>query len=108
DSCPSLIGLGASAIGQTRAGYVQNEVPIGRYQQAVTAGRLATVRGYRLTADDRLRAEIIERLMCDLAADVGAIAARHGVDAAALLDGNVRLRALAEEGVAELEGGVVR
>jgi oxygen-independent coproporphyrinogen-3 oxidase len=108
DSCPTLIGLGASAIGQTRAGYVQNEVPIGRYQQAVAAGHLATTRGYRLTADDRLRAEIIERLMCDLAADVGAIAARHGADAAALLDGNARLAALLADGVAERAAGVVR
>jgi oxygen-independent coproporphyrinogen-3 oxidase len=107
DDCPSLIGLGASAIGQTRGGYVQNEVPIGRYQQAVAAGRLATARGYRLTADDRLRGEVIERLMCDLGADVGAIAARHGADAAALLDGNDRLRALVDDGVAEIAGGVV-
>jgi len=108
DSCPTLIGLGASAIGQTRAGYVQNEVPIGRYQQAIAVGHLATTRGYRLTADDRLRAEIIERLMCDLAADVGAIAARHGADAAALLDGNARLAALLADGVAERAAGVVR
>jgi len=108
DACPNLIGLGASAIGQTRAGYVQNEVAIGRYRQAIAAGRLATVRGYRLTADDRLRAEIIERLMCDLGADVAAIAARHGADAAALLAGNARLHALVDEGVAEIDSGVVR
>jgi oxygen-independent coproporphyrinogen-3 oxidase len=108
DTCASLIGLGASAIGQTRSGFVQNEVPVGRYRQAVEAGGLATARGYRLTADDRLRAEIIERLMCDLAADVGAIAARHGTDAAPLLAGNPRLRQLADEGVADIAGSIVR
>ncbi len=107
DSCPTLIGLGASAIGQTRAGFVQNAVPIGRYQQAVAAGGLATARRYLLTADDRLRAEIIERLMCDFSANIGAIAARHGADAAALLENNARLQALVEEGVAEIDRGTV-
>jgi oxygen-independent coproporphyrinogen-3 oxidase len=61
----------------------------------VGAGRLATARGYRLTAEDRLRGEVIERLMCDFEADVPGIAARHGMDPALLLERNVRLEALA-------------
>ncbi|MDX3978419.1 oxygen-independent coproporphyrinogen III oxidase [Shinella sp.] len=107
DACDTLIGFGASAIGRTAEGYVQNEVPPGLYAQRIASGRLATVKGYRLTPEDRLRAEIIERLMCDFRADITTIAARHGFDAAPLLDGNARLAALAEDGAVDIRGGTV-
>lgn len=107
DACATLIGFGASAIGRTSDGYVQNEVPPGLYAQRIASGRLATVKGYRLTAEDRLRAEIIERLMCDFRADITTIAARHGFDAPPLLDGNERLAALAEDGAVDIRGGTV-
>jgi len=107
DACTTLIGFGASSIGRTPDGYIQNEVPPGLYAQRIASGQLATVKGYRLTAEDRLRADIIERLMCDFRADVTAIAARHGFDAAALFEGNGRLAALQEDGAVDVHGGVV-
>jgi oxygen-independent coproporphyrinogen-3 oxidase len=108
DECETLLGFGASAIGRTPHGYVQNEVGLGLYAGSIASGRLATARGYRLTADDRLRAEIIERLMCDFEADVEAICARHGFDPGALLIGNQRLDTLAQDGAVEVAGGIVR
>lgn len=107
DACTTLIGFGASAIGRTPEGYIQNEVPPGLYAQRIASGRLATVKGYRLTAEDRLRAEIIERLMCDFRVDVVTIAARHGFDSAPLVEGNGRLAALKEDGVIDVRGGTV-
>ena len=74
----SLIGFGASAIGRLPQGYVQNEVGDPRLFAAIAAGRLATVKGYALTDDDRLRADIIERIMCDFGVDLDAVCARHG------------------------------
>jgi len=108
DDCETLIGFGASAIGRTRQGYVQNQVGLGFYASSIASGQLATARGYRLTADDRLRAEIIERLMCDFEVDVPAVCARHGYDPAGLLAGNGKLSELAEDGVVDVAGGVVR
>jgi len=107
DACTTLIGFGASSIGRTPEGYVQNEVPPGLYAQRIASGRLATVKGYRITPEDRLRAEIIERLMCDFRADVGTIAGRHGFDAAALIEGNARLAALEQDGAVDIRGGTV-
>ncbi len=107
DACTTLIGFGASAIGRTPEGYVQNEVPPGLYAQRVASGRLATVKGYRLTAEDRLRADIIERLMCDFRVDVAAIAGRHGFEAAPLIEGNARLAALVGDGAIDVRGGTV-
>ncbi|MGD9478459.1 oxygen-independent coproporphyrinogen III oxidase [Shinella sp. G-2] len=107
DACTTLIGFGASAIGRMPDGYIQNEVPPGLYAQRIASGHLATVKGYRLTAEDRLRAEIIERLMCDFRVDAGAIAARRGFEVAPLFEGNVRLAALKEDGAIDIHDGIV-
>ncbi|APG90627.1 oxygen-independent coproporphyrinogen III oxidase [Sinorhizobium americanum] len=108
DACETLIGLGASAIGRMAGGYVQNEVPPGLYAQHIASGRLATVKGYRLTAEDRLRASIIERLMCDFGADVPAIATAHGFDPQLLLQGNTKLAMLEDDGILDNADGVIR
>jgi oxygen-independent coproporphyrinogen-3 oxidase len=108
DNCETLIGFGASAIGRTRQGYVQNQVGLGFYAGSIAGGQLATARGYRLTAEDRLRADIIERLMCDFEVDVPAACCRHAFDAAKLLTGNGKLLELIEDGVVDLAEGVIR
>jgi oxygen-independent coproporphyrinogen-3 oxidase len=99
-----LLGFGASAIGRLPQGYVQNEVGTRAYSQAIASDRLATVKGYALTEDDRLRAEIIERIMCDFGADLGPICARHGATPEAMLNSSPRLRDLVSDGVIELDG----
>jgi len=99
-----LLGFGASAIGQLPQGYVQNEAGTRAYSQSVASGRLATVKGYLLTDDDRLRAEIIERIMCDFSANLGQICARHGSAAEAMLGSSARLRDLISDGVVKLDG----
>ncbi|HKU05014.1 MAG TPA: coproporphyrinogen III oxidase, partial [Bradyrhizobium sp.] len=84
--------------------FVQNEVAIPAYSNSVAQGRLATARGYRLTDDDRLRAEIIERIMCDFAVDLAPVCARHGFAADDMLQSAPRLRDLVADGIVELEG----
>ncbi|MEZ4265734.1 MAG: oxygen-independent coproporphyrinogen III oxidase [Myxococcota bacterium] len=73
------VGLGISAIGDVRDAYVQNEKKLSTYAQALKAGRLPVVRGVVRDADDLLRADVIEALMCNARVDVGAIEATHGV-----------------------------
>jgi oxygen-independent coproporphyrinogen-3 oxidase len=99
-----LLGFGASAIGRLPQGYVQNEVATRAYSTAIAGGRLATAKGYALTDDDRLRAEIIERIMCDFAADLGQICARHGSVAKTMLESSIRLQDLISDGVVKLDG----
>jgi oxygen-independent coproporphyrinogen III oxidase len=104
DTSNILLGFGASAIGRLPQGYVQNEVQMRTYSQAIAHGRLATVKGYVLTDDDRLRAEIIERIMCDFGADLGQICARHGAEPAAVLKSSPRLHDLICDGIVQLDG----
>jgi oxygen-independent coproporphyrinogen-3 oxidase len=87
DDAEVLIGLGASAIGRMPQGFVQNEVRIPKYQRLVSDGQLPIARGYRFAGDDRLRGEVIERLMCDHRVDLGALCRRFGSDPQELLDG---------------------
>ena len=84
DAAPALIGFGASSIGSLPQGYVQNAPTAAAYAKEIEGDRLATVRGIALTGDDRLRRDVIERVMCDLEVDVDEIASEHGADAAPL------------------------
>jgi oxygen-independent coproporphyrinogen-3 oxidase len=104
DNSNVLLGFGASAIGRLPQGYVQNEISTRAYSEKIAAGRLATVKGYALTRDDRLRAEIIERIMCDFEVDLGPICARHGSLPEAMLKSSPRLQSLISDGVVELDG----
>jgi oxygen-independent coproporphyrinogen-3 oxidase len=79
DAAPVLIGFGASAISSYPQGYAQNASATPDYRKAVLAGELATARGLALTEEDRLRREVIERLMCDLSVDLGEVCRRHGL-----------------------------
>lgn len=80
DDAPVLIGFGASALGTLPQGYVQNAPKVPDYRRALRDGELATVRGIAISDDDRLRREIIVRLMCDLTVDLPQIAARFGAN----------------------------
>ena len=108
DTCKTLIGFGASAIGRVGEGYVQNEVTRDSYTRHIADGRLATSKGYRLADEDRVRAAIIERLMCDLEADVPAICAAHGFDPIRFLGSAEVVAMLAEDGIVDVEKGFIR
>ena len=86
DRSSALIGLGASAISKLPQGYAQNAVAIADYTGRVGANGLATARGRTLTPDDRLRAFVIERLMCDFAFSGAAVMQNFGDAAADVLD----------------------
>ena len=75
DQASYLIGLGASSISRLPQGYAQTNANVAEWSRSVEAGELAITRGFELSRDDRLRAEIIERLMCDLRVDYNAVAA---------------------------------
>lgn len=65
DSAQTLIGIGATAIGYTPQGFVQNVAETGAWSRAVMEDRLPVARGHAMDADDSLRAHVIERIMCD-------------------------------------------
>jgi len=105
DAADFLLGFGASAIGRLPDGYVQNEVVIGRWAEAVEAGRLPVAKGYALSEDDRLRADLIERVMCDFRVDLGRVFGAHRrVPDLAAFPGLARLEA---DGVIRRDGTAI-
>lgn len=99
DSTDVLIGLGASAIGRMQQGFVANAVSTKDYLACITEERLATMRGYPLTDDDRFRAEIIERIMCNMAVDLSETSRRHGRDPRLAISDHSRIDRLIADGV---------
>lgn len=77
DTCPTLIGIGASSISQFGAGYMQNASATAAYIERIEAGLLSGHRGYAMTDRDRLHAMAINMLMCDFEIDLAALAAHH-------------------------------
>jgi oxygen-independent coproporphyrinogen-3 oxidase len=72
DTARTLIGIGATAIGRTPQGYVQNASETGAWSRAVAAGKLPIARGHALREQDSMRAYVIERIMCDGSVDLAA------------------------------------
>jgi oxygen-independent coproporphyrinogen-3 oxidase len=107
DANEILIGLGASAIGRLPQGYVQNETVLGSYAAMIALGELATAKGYEFGTEDRLRAHLIERVMCDFSVDVGDACSAHGLAADVLVDAFPKLQALEADGLIRLDGARV-
>ncbi|MET4323174.1 oxygen-independent coproporphyrinogen-3 oxidase [Bradyrhizobium sp. JR4.1] len=104
DAAETLIGLGASAIGRMPQGFVQNVMAIRDYLARIAEDRLATTKGYAFTADDRFRADLIERVMCDMAVDLSKIARSHGCAPQTAIVDRSRLEGLIAAGAVTMEG----
>jgi oxygen-independent coproporphyrinogen-3 oxidase len=98
DTADTLIGLGASAIGRMPQGFVQNVVSTRDYLARIAEDRLATAKGYAFTGEDRFRADIIERIMCDLAVDLPRLSRLHGRDHRSAIVDHPRIESLIADG----------
>ena len=104
DDAPVLLGLGPSAIGSLPGGLAGNILDERAHADAVAEGHLPIARGVAVTAEDRARGVLIERLMCDFALDVSAPApGMEPVVAAAL----AAMAPLEAQGLVELSPGRV-
>ena len=69
DRAIALVGVGASAISHFPHGYTQNASATSAYAATIRDGRYATSRGHSFAGEDRLRARLIEMLLCDFRID---------------------------------------
>lgn len=107
DPYETLVGIGPSAISAFAGGFAQNTRRSDHWREAVLAGQLPTEKGVALTDDDRLRGRVIEALMCDLKADVGAICEAMGPAPCTLDQALIAAASLSEYGLCEVEDRVV-
>ena len=72
--------MGITSISQFGRIYAQNAKTEKAYYAGLDEGRLPTVKGCYLNADDLLRRRVITRLMCDFELDFKAIEAEFKID----------------------------
>ncbi len=108
DNAQHLLGFGASAIGKLGDSYIQNSPDMPIYKARILAGVLPIAKVCPISRHDRLRADIIERLMCDFNADVRAIAAYHGADASQFKPEFERLRFYEAKGFVSVDEGRIQ
>lgn len=75
-----LYGMGVSAISGIQNAYAQNHRDLASWEKAVAERGIATMRGYRLSEDDRLRRAVISRLLCHTVIFKDEISREFGVD----------------------------
>jgi len=95
----ALLGLGVSAISETADCYHQNEKVITVYDRRIDRNEIPTHRGHLLSADDRRRREQIVAVMTRFAVTL---------DDEQALDARAFLAPLLDDGLAVLEGNVLR
>jgi oxygen-independent coproporphyrinogen-3 oxidase len=103
DPAPMLIPVGPSSIGRLAGGFIQNAAATDIWSRAVEAGHLPVARSLPVSAEDELRAGVIERLMCDLTVDVGAECRSRGFEPAALDEALAAASALEADGLCRVE-----
>jgi oxygen-independent coproporphyrinogen-3 oxidase len=75
-----LYGMGITAISGIQDAYAQNYRDIPSWEKAVKERGLATMRGYHLSNDDRLRRAVISRLLCHTVIPKQEINREFGID----------------------------
>jgi oxygen-independent coproporphyrinogen III oxidase len=77
DNAEQMLGMGLSAIGKFSQGYVQTCANIEDYKNSLNQNMLPIARGYTFKADDLIRKEVIDHLMCYMQVDLGAIVKKY-------------------------------
>ena len=75
-----LIGFGVGAIQQIGGAYCRSLSHPREWEAAIDAGRLGISAGLVLSDDDRIRAAVIESILCTDAVDFAFIASRYKID----------------------------
>ena len=98
-----LLSFGISAIGKVGRTYSQNVRTLDDYYARLDAGTLPCFRGYDLTADDDLRRDVIQALMCQFRVRYADIEAAHGIAFAPTFATELALlQPLAADGLVEI------
>ena len=104
-----LIGFGVSAISHIGDSFSQNPRDLPSWEAAIDAGRLPVWRGIELSADDCLRADLIQQLMCRYEINMAALSAKYGIEFSSYFAADLeRLAPLLRDGLVEIDENCIR
>jgi oxygen-independent coproporphyrinogen-3 oxidase len=75
-----FIGVGVSSIGDVGGAFAQNTKKLNRYKDALDKGLPPIERGFERSADDEIRRDVIQSLMCNFFLDIPRIEKSYGID----------------------------
>jgi len=95
-----LIGIGVSSIGCICDSYSQNSGDYDTYRDSILAGKLPVVKGLIMNDEDKLRRQVINKLICHFQLDIATIEADWDVEFWKYFAEEKReLRGMAEDGL---------
>ena len=99
-----LIGFGVSAISHVGPTFSQNARDLAAWQAAISDGCLPVCRGMRMSGDDVVRADVIQRIMCDGEIHLRDVERRHRIVFDAYFrDALAALRPMADDGLVQVD-----
>jgi oxygen-independent coproporphyrinogen-3 oxidase len=96
-----VIAFGVSGISDIGGLFAQNAHVLPKYESRATSGQLCTERGFALSAEDRLRRDVITQIMCNFFVDLGQRGAEHFAPELQ------RLQRLQSEGLVRIDGAKI-
>jgi oxygen-independent coproporphyrinogen-3 oxidase len=104
-----LVGMGVSSISSIGNVFSQNSVTTMEYEDLIEKGQLPVRKGIAIDADDLIRADVIQALMCYDELVYDDFNTRNGVDFADYFAAEIgRLKPLADDGLIELSDSSIR
>jgi oxygen-independent coproporphyrinogen-3 oxidase len=104
-----LYGMGVTAISGIQDAYAQNHRDLPSWEKAIADRGIATMRGYHLSSDDRLRRSVISRLLCHTVVIKEEVEHEFGINFDAYFAEELkRLEASREDGLVELNRDEIR
>jgi len=104
-----LYGMGITAISGFQNAYAQNHRDIPSWEKAVNERGIATMRGYHLSSEDRLRRAVINRLLCHTVVVKDEISRDFGIDFDDSFEEELRrLEPFREDGLVTMDQGQIR
>ncbi len=104
-----LIGIGVSSIGSIFDSYSQNSSNIDEYREMINAGQLPIVRGLVMNADDLIRKQVINQLICHFYLDIRKVEKRWNIDFNSYFKAELKkLESLMEDGLLKMDENLIK
>jgi oxygen-independent coproporphyrinogen-3 oxidase len=99
-----MIAMGITAISRIGDNYSQNVRTIEDYEDCLNQGKIPIFRGIELEADDVLRREIINQLMCNNKLDIKKLEDKWGIKFKAYFKSSLKnLQQMDDDGLLDME-----
>lgn len=108
DKSSIIIGFGASSISHLHQGYAQNIADFMQYEKAILNGQIPVVKGVEVRAQDIMRKEIIDNLMCYMQLNLDEILQKYNLEKNFFTPEISKLENLIKDGLVIFENNIIK